>query len=220
MDAAGVFACPGAVSVLGLAALALACAPRPIETWRRQTSGEELRAFIGALPHCPRGNTVPSVKEIQARLWPPAACVAVRGRLFQAVLQPCPMLHTGRAGHDPDGGCVQGWALWEPSLPVPTRIGSAEERQNLTLTGGSRCEDRDAKAAGMPPATRLDHVPRLANDDVEGTRGLPQPIVVVLGTVPGQRFRPGASIELSEPIALTYLEATHMCIVDGADAGE
>jgi hypothetical protein len=196
----------GAVVVLGLAAVALGCAPRAIETRHWSAPRKELRAFIEALPRCPVGRDVPSVKEAQARVWPPAACVAVRGRLFQEVQRSCPRLRAARSGDDPDRGCVRGWLLWEPSVPVPARLSSTEERQGVILTGGWRCDDREAESVGM----RLANLPRLDNDDIPGTRGLPQPIVVVFGTVPGQRFRPGDSIEPSEPISLDHLEATHV----------
>ncbi len=171
-------------------------------------------AFLDRLPRCQPARPLPSIDELRAQRWHPADCVAVRGRLSLRVLDECPSLVKQEGGSELRG-CVQGWVLSEPSRPLPQRRDAVNEQQGISLfSGNQRCDDDDARRAGVPESARLPVLLRPGNGEVASARDLPQPIVALVGAIPGRRFKSGESVERSDPVDLTYLEVTHLCIVE------
>ena len=170
-------------------------------------------AFLDRLPRCQPARPLPSVDELRARPWPPADCVAVRGRLSKRVLDACPSLV--KEGGSDLNACVQGWMLSEPSRPLPQRSDAVNEQQGISLySGNQRCDDGDARGAGLPETARLPALLSPGTGQVASARDLPQPIVALVGAIPGRRFKSGESIARSDPVDLTVLEVTHLCIVE------
>src|SRR5262245_10493250 len=116
-----------AVAVLALSLLAFACASRRADRdWEaqqlkwRDESRAQVRAFLKALPRCGPAHDAPSVDAALRDRPPDPACVAVRGQLFHAVMDPCPMV-LGSGGRDRQS-CAQGWMLWDASRPPPVSL--------------------------------------------------------------------------------------------------
>ena len=208
-----------------IAALAGACAakptmPSPEKTpfhWTSEYSRKAVHAFIDGLPPCTLMRDIPSVKTVKADRWPEGTCVAVRGRLFMIVMDPCPQLLwkvEGGAGRQLQV-CLGGWMLWEPSQAIPKPFDTNDWIRGVALDPRYKqtsCDDRDAESAGMTGAARLTTLPRPGNGELDAALGLRQPIVAVMGQIPRDT---GADA----PVALQSLNVTHMCIVEEPDAG-
>jgi hypothetical protein len=196
-----------------LALGALACAPRraedPLAHYR--TTPADMRAALAALPRCRPARVLPSVSAVKAERQHPDSCVTARGRLVQAVMRPCPAVVTAGNTSQANEDCVEGWMLWESSLPVPDRLGGGDWAHAIPLDFSPGGADCDPKVAGITEAARIAGLRRPGNGELEAAPGLPQPIVVVLGVVPRQSSLPG-----DYTVELQQLEVTHLCIADDA----
>jgi len=211
--------------VVVLATVAFGCASRSQRSSSgvqfQQPTSRNLNAFIAALPHSRPARPLPSVSEILGARRRPTECVAVQGRLIQGIVQSCPALVWQRpnGGPEPDV-CVTGWKLWPSSaLPVPERFTSTKLAEGISLLPGPGypgCDDREVRTLGLPDDARLAVLPTVGGGEVESARGLSQPIVAVVGGVPGHRFKSGESTDFSDPVSVDTLLPTHICVVDDA----
>ena len=102
--------------------------------------------------------------------------------------------------------------LWEPSVPVPQELDPEDWTSGISLGFAPRCERRDAEEAGIPETARIPFLRRPGNGELDAARGLPQPIVAVVGAIPHESYVPSDST-----VAVERLEVPYMCIVDDAD---